>query len=466
MPSTPTVRSTVRRAATLAGAAFASAALLVGAIAAPALAADPVEPPPPPTLEGVVFDATLAVTFHAPADAGGGPLGGAEVTVLGTRDGETIMGIGGFTDETGLLVLSDLPRATDGAPILLSIAGSWYEAPTSEECQVVNGWAASTDGIVSGIDVAVYLEGLAASIELCGGGTGGGGGIDLAHVVFDGELTVSILDDAGAPRAGADVSVAATIDGGDMVWWDAAAADADGRVVFVGLPRPDAEGPPITWALEATAREEFDVAGCTFQHVWTGALEAVASAAPVEVEVGVLPSPEVAPGTCAPPPDGSPLLSGRLRDPDGGPVAGAVRLTQIRADGGSWAESIDTAGDGTFQAAVHAWGTAGAPSSIRLEAVGPQTRTEVVADCTFTYGLRGVATLDVALADDPTLAVVDVPLAEGLTGQSCPGAELGDPPATDTDPRGGGAPPSLLVTVAALGFAAALRRSGRRETAA
>jgi hypothetical protein len=448
----------------LAGAAFGTAALLVGALAGPALAVDPVEPPPP-SLEGVVFDGTLAVAFHAPADAGGDPLGGAEVTVLGTREGETIMGIGGLTDEAGMLILSDLPRATDGASILLSIAGSWYDAPTSDECQVVNGRTASTDGIVSGIGVTVDFEGVASTIEMCGGGSGGGGGTDLAHVVFDGRLTAIVLDGLDAPRAGAEVTVMAIIDGGDTVWMDAAATDGEGRVVFVGLPRPDVEGPAITWTLQAAAQDEFDVEGCTFFDVWSGALEAVASATPVDVEVGLARSPEVSPGRCAPPPGGSPLLSGRLLDPGGVPVAGTVLLNQLRADGGTWAESIDTADDGTFQVAVHAWGTADAPSSIQLEAVGPRTRTDVAADCRFTYGLVGAATLDVALADDPTLAVVDIPLAEGLTGQFCPGAELEDLPATDTEPGDQGAKPTL-VTVAALGLAAGYRRFGRRDAVA
>lgn len=309
----------------------------------------------------------------------------------------------------------------------------------------------------------------------------------LEGVVFDGSLTVDVVDETGLAQAATDVVAEAFLEGGESIWGDGQPTDADGRVTFTGLPRPEPGGPAITWQAELGDAGGAFVDGCWFFTWTTGVVEVAASATPVEtVLVG---RRERAPSGCDDPAPGSPLLTGLVVDEAGIPVPGstfffpdpppgAVSISQTRGDGGVWSGSTTAAEDGTFSRSVHAWGTADEPSPIVVSVVGPHTRT--VTDeqgCIADYALVGSATVEVRLAEDPNLEPVRVALSEGLVQAVCSETEVpgegatdgGDIelPATDAAParaRLASTPAAALAILAtALGLLAVLRR--RRDMA-
>ncbi len=425
--------------------AVAAAVALMAAMAGPALAADPA-PVEPPTVPGVTYDGTLVVTFVEPIADGGALIAGAEVTVQASSDLWASPVSVGKTDAAGEVVFSGVPRATGGDGVVeLSITAGLFASPPDGQCAVVDGWSGSVAGVASDVVVNVEIEAVATSVEMCGGGSGGGGGglVDPAHVVFDGTLAVTVLDHLGLPRAGADVwlSTWPEVDGiGFTVPGEV--TDANGVVTFAGLPRPDALGTAMAWSVRASAIDESEVDGCLFSAEWSAAGDQSATAEPAELTLTLQGGERQSVG-CSAPPDGSPILHGQLSGAGGQPIAGTVQLIQMRADGGTWTDLIATEADGSFDIAIHAWGTAAEPATLGLYATGPVTRTETTdAGCIDSYGFAGYATMEMALAaggspDDVDIVMTDERLHSVCGEASAPGSTAGGGDLPETDMAGG-----------------------------
>jgi len=463
-------------------AAAAAALVMLAGLAGPTLAVDPGDPTDPvePSLEGVVFDASITVTFHESPELTGAPIAGASVQVSAARDGAPIADAFGLTDDLGTVTLDELPRAIVGTPVLLYVAADKVETWVDGPCWGEDSWSGSAVDVESAVDVMLELEAAPGSSEWCQP--------VLDDVIFDGSLTVDVVDGEGLAVTEIEVVAEAVLDGGEAIWQDVRPTNVDGRVTFNGLPRPEPGGPPVTWRAEAHPLGSDTVDGCWFFTWLDGSVEVAASESPVETILVVERGRE--PSGCEDPAPGSPLLAGIVVDEAGGPVPGStffgglfgnghVFITQDRADGGVWTSSASVAEDGTFSGPVHAWGSAGAPSTITLSAAGPLTRTEIDEQgCITQYALVGRQTIEAALADDPVLGPVEIVLVEGWVQTVCSETEVpgGTPtdgggielPPTDTDSGTAGgrdagfggapAPPTLIAIVGMHGLLAALRR--------
>lgn len=449
------------------------------------LAVEPGEDPgaePPPLPIGVTADATVTVTFLEPAEAGGDPIVGADVTLLVSRSGEGIQWFFGQTDESGVATFDGVARASDGGDATTAVAyGSLFPTmpePPDGECVAIDGWSGtSTDTEVTAV-TTITMEAVAEKIESC---SGGGGTVELPEgVIADATLTVTVVDDHGSPLPGASVSLLATSDAGVTFYFEGwTETDALGVATFTDLPRPDTDGPPVAWYVQVSAAIATDADGCTLWTSFEGTAWLEATAGVTETEVTALPAGEKA-GECADPGEGAPVLHGVVLDPEGDPMAGAHgSLWMTRADGATWyLYEFVTGEDGTFDLAIHAWGTDEAPAQLQLVIRGETTRTEPGEPCDTAFGLMATFEGSVALAAGGEPDPIELTAAEAELGVICPetpGSEAGagdgddrsDPP-TDTEEFGAVASiefwRALIILTAAVIATLAVALAPRRST--
>jgi len=160
-------------------------------------------------------------------------------------------------------------------------------------------------------------------------------------------------------------------------------------------------------------------------------------------------------------------LAGTVVDSGGAPLAGIpLMITEIvLPDGGASAVEATTAADGSFTAALEAWGTADAPATLTIKAA-PDAVIEVLGDsCSQTWGVELSDTRDVAYADAPpealTLTATTTLLGEvcGATGipKTSRGGSAGlTPPPTDAVVAPADAVPDRLGPALTIGFVVGL----------
>ena len=236
--------------------AAVSILLLTVAGAGSALAADPSGG----SATGVLaYDATLAATFVLPAEAGGGPIDGAAVSVIAAQAGSIVVELNGTTGPDGIAAFEGLPReAAGGEPVLLTVTAGSFPEPPPGECQSEKGWTGTVDGVVAEVGGTVEIIAVATVADVCAGGAGG----IPAGIISDAILTVTVLDDAGLPFPGVETTLIASLADGQGIAKDFGVTDAAGQATFSGLPRPDTDGPAIAWDVYVNHSVETTVDEC------------------------------------------------------------------------------------------------------------------------------------------------------------------------------------------------------------
>ena len=131
------------------------------AVAAPGtgLAAEPSLPP------DLVADAVVTVVFLDEHDVG---IEGAAVNLIATRDGVVISHASSQSDASGRTVFDGVPRAIDGAPVLLEATAA-LDGPTVvvDGCLNAESWYGAARGVIAVAVVEVVLPAEGALSAQC-----------------------------------------------------------------------------------------------------------------------------------------------------------------------------------------------------------------------------------------------------------------------------------------------------------
>ena len=343
---------------------------------------------PPPSGEG-----QLTVTI---AMDGGGPFVGIEVKVTAISDGSVLGDVVGSTDGSGSVVFDDLPASAGPVVVEWIVEAQALETtvdPTG--CETTTGWAASTI-VASGPYTSLHMTAQAIAGTTCPDD----GPPPSDRVVNDAILAVTVTDDAG-PVPGVGVHIYASVDDGGLIFKaEDQTTDEHGLVTVGGMPRPDVDGPIVTWQVRASAWAESPVPvdGCLWTSMGWGEVDLDASPGTTAIAIELAWTDSTA--VCDPPPDGSPVLRGTVLDDTGAPFAVEVgRLHQSRLDGATYVTDFTVDDSGSFEVPVHAWGTEFDPSTLAVHVRGEITRTVVEDDCFSNYARMTDAAMTVAMAD-------------------------------------------------------------------
>ncbi|HEX6867288.1 MAG TPA: hypothetical protein VF119_00715 [Candidatus Limnocylindrales bacterium] len=354
---------------------------------------------------------------------GGGPFVGIEVKVTAISDGSVMGDVLGTTDDTGSVTFDSLPVG-DGSVVVEWIVEAQALETTVDPsgCELTTGWVAN-EIVASGLDVSLPLTVEPTWEETCPDGPPPPDG-----VVNDAILAVTVTDDDG-PVAGASVAIFASVEDGGLIFKAGESTDEQGLVTVGGMPRPDVDGPIVTWQVRASAWTESPspVDGCIWTRMGWGEtdLEASPGTTVIEIELAWTDASAV----CDPPPDGSPVLHGTVLDETGAPFAVEVgHMRQSRLDGATYTAEFTVDDSGAFEIPVHAWGTENDPSTIVIHVRGEITRTVVEGDCFSNFARMTDTAITVALADGQVLPDLEMVAWEqevsggcGATGTPVPG---------------------------------------------
>ena len=381
-------------------------------------------------------DGRLTATVN---HAGGGPFVGIEVKVTAISDGSVLGDVVGSTDDTGTVTFDDLP-VSDGSVVVEWIVEAQALETTVDPtgCETTTGWAASMI-VPSGPHTSMEFSVEPIEEVTCPDD----GPPPPDGVINDALLAVTVTDDDG-PVAGVSVSIFASVEDGGLIFKAGETTDEDGLVTVGGMPRPDVDGPIVTWQVRASAWAESPspVDGCLWTRMGWGETDLEASPGTTAIEVDLDWTDSTA--VCDAPPDGSPVVRGTVLDETGAPFAVEVgRLHQSRLDGATYTTDFTVDEDGAFQVPVHAWGTDLDPTTLVVHVRGEITRTVVEGDCFSNYARMTDTAITVALADGqapPDLEMVaweqEVSGGCGATGTPAPGggSEGGGPVTAPGEP--------------------------------